>query len=236
MKKFNTTIIKSLAEFTEILQNRIIDKNRILLFRGQSVDKALIPKIARSYYDKGREIGEQRMFDDFKLLSRSFLNKEPANSLEWLAIAQHHGLPTRFLDWTENPLTALFFSTIEIHKDEEHAVVWAISFPRDNSHFLTKVDVDPFKLKEIKFYKPANIIDRISAQMGWFSIHPYQGSGYYLRAEELNDESIRMNKLVIPKKYIEDINYRLTLFGINEYSIYQDLDSLTKYLFKKYKR
>jgi hypothetical protein len=237
MKKFNTTTIKTLAEFIENLQNRIVNKNRVLLFRGQTIDKALIPKIARTYYDKGREIGERRMFEEFKLLSKSFLTREPSSELEWLAVAQHHGLPTRLLDWTENPLTAAFFATNKKpDKGQTHSVIWALSFERESVLFVKDhINFNISNQKGIKFYKPANITDRISAQMGWFSIHQFKGQGFYLQAESIEDETVRINKILIPAECIEEFNYRLNVCGINEYTIYKDLDSLSRYLYDKYK-
>lgn len=45
-----------------------------------------------------------------------------------LALAQHHGIPTRFLDWTRNPMAAAYFATEPLRATEENAnlVVWAL--------------------------------------------------------------------------------------------------------------
>jgi hypothetical protein len=81
------------------------------LFRGQEQDWELIPKIGRvGFRNIGDENAEQKMLDDFKRLSMPHLLRVPKNDWDWLALAQHHGMATRLLDWTTNPLVALWFA------------------------------------------------------------------------------------------------------------------------------
>mgnify|MGYP003664945116 CR=1 FL=1 len=237
MKEYHTTEITSLSEFVKELETRIDDRNRIILFRGQTVDKALIPKIARHLFQKSREKDEQRMLDEFSSKSLAHIKYNPTLKLEHLTIAQHYGIPTRLLDWTENALTALFFATnVELKDSEEFAVVWVLSLQRNSNFLLTDLSKNPFKLNELKLFKPADIIQRVSSQSGWFSIHPYGGQGYYERIETNLDESVRLNKILIPRKKVKSIRETLESCGINEYSIFQDLDSLGRYVFNKYRK
>lgn len=111
-----------------------------LLFRGESkpYDSALTPSLIRKYKKGDFSVGdvshghsfksiESNLLEEFKRHSQKILDSEkiPKNDIEWMILAQHYGMPTRLLDWTTNPMVALYFA-IESHPDENGVIYSAI--------------------------------------------------------------------------------------------------------------
>src|SRR4030095_10118653 len=93
--------VTSFREYQEIILG--MPAESFILYRGQPIDKTLLPKIAR-YVVQDVDRVEREMLAEFQRRSLHLVNKHPDNLWDWLALAQHHGMATRLLDWSENPL------------------------------------------------------------------------------------------------------------------------------------
>lgn len=225
---YKTYNVSSFREFQDIILERPAD--HFILYRGQTLDKALLPKIAR--YDlPDVEETEREMLEDFQRRSIHLIDYHPGNSWDWLALAQHHGMATRLLDWTENPLIALWFSMSPKLEDMnvDYSVVWGFNVPKEDIVISTD-DKDPFKGRMTKIFKPNHITKRISSQFGWFTIHKGDSDRKFIPFEKNEDYSARLFKIKVESKCFKECKSRLHTFGINSASMYPDIDGLAKHV------
>lgn len=111
------------------------EAKRRLYFRGQSKRTSegysLTPSVAR-YRHLGslslaeREQKECEVLETFSNHLLTYVQHRPQTQWEELAIAQHHGLPTRFMDWTTNPLVALYFAVRNTGGRDNDSVVYVL--------------------------------------------------------------------------------------------------------------
>lgn len=228
-KEYKTHNVSSFREFQDIVLD--IPTDHFILYRGQTLDKHLLPKIAR-YNKEDIDDVEREMLEDFQRRSVHLINNHPANSWDWLALAQHHGMATRLLDWTENPLIALWFSMspkLDELMAREYSVVWAFDVPKEDIVISTD-EKDVFKGRTTKIFKPNHITQRISSQFGWFTVHKSESDQKFIPFELNPEYSKRLIKIKILSQCFKECKSRLHNFGINSASMYPDVDGLAKHV------
>jgi hypothetical protein len=218
--------VSTFREYQDIILD--VSLKELTLYRGQPLDKTLLPKIAR-YNIPDIDVVEKEMLNDFIRRSLHLIECQPRNSWDWLALAQHHGMATRLLDWSENPLIALWFSMVPEHKDSEYSVVWGFHVPHQDIINSDNTE-DPFKAGSTKVFKPNHIIKRISAQFAWFTIHKYNTSKVFTPFEENAEYADKLFKIKIQRSCFSECKKRLHIFGINSAVMYQDIDGLAKHV------
>jgi hypothetical protein len=171
-----TIKITDFAHFAQLVTSSLFDGR---VFRGASdIGKHdLTPPIGRSARCGKLPIDsltaqERAMLKRFKQEGSPYVEGH-LTDWEWMILARHHGLPGRLLDWSRNPLVALYFA---VQGGNGHAgVVYAERFYR--SVQTTKV-TDPFGITRVSKVIPTHTHARISAQASVLTIHPDPRSTY----------------------------------------------------------
>jgi hypothetical protein len=176
---------------------------------------------------------------------------------DWLALAQHRGLPTRLLDWTYSPFVALHFATANLARMEEDGAVWAINFVEANRRlparlkrmldkegsdtatvdmlhaFGSLADFDRLgrRSRFVIFLEPPSIDPRIVNQFALFSLMASPTA----RLDDWLAQSPQLaRRIVIPAEMKWEIRDKLDQANINERVLFPGLDGLSRWLTRYY--
>ncbi|MBN4075431.1 MAG: hypothetical protein COA71_11895 [SAR86 cluster bacterium] len=208
----NLIVVDSFSDFDQAIDGF----SKTALCRGVSNHEyPLLPSLFRHADVESADIREHNLMWVFKTHAKAHLDIFPENEIEWMAIAQHHGLPTRLLDWSLSPLVACFFAVQSLSSDDAAIYIY------DIGKFQKEEEIQPSKLNNIVAFFPSHGTKRVTAQSGMFTIHPTKNM-------KLESESIK--KILIPaskKKYFLE---KLVKYGIHQGTIFPDLDGLSNYI------
>lgn len=222
-KVFEVSSVERFVELITSLDDRLV-------FRGQTMDWPLVPVVGRNL-DRSRFLWrEKEILEDFKRESIPYLDFIPHNDWQWLAIAQHNRLPTRLLDWTKNPLAALWFAVKDCPIEKQPGIVWIFYYNEQKAVFNT-VDLNsPFTADTTQLYFPEHVFPFIQAQSGVFTVHPLEGQnpGRFPPLEQMNDSDLLLKKIKIAPDYFATIRYQLSRMGINPGSLFPGLGGLVE--------
>jgi len=197
-------------------------------YRGHtSTAYKLVPKVGRPPF-AGR-IDDRMMFARWRRHAVAYVEPGPSQLSEWdwLAIAQHHGLATRLLDWSFNAMTAAFFALIDGSNRVDESRDSAVYAHYSRREFVdTKTETDPFALRGIHRVAPGSVVPRIGRQGGIFTLHgpPDQG------LEELLPAGDALHCLIIDRACKKGFAIQLSHYGVNRMAMFPDLDGLSEHI------
>jgi hypothetical protein len=192
------------------------------VFRGQSTAWPLRPSIGRlSSYLPEQEL---QLFREFQRSALPLVDRaQLLNDWDWLALAQHYGLPTRLIDWTTNALVAVFFASQPSAKEKKDGEVVAVSASDIGYYQADRSDeVSPFSIVEPRFLKPSAVANRIVMQRGLFSVHPTPDRPWRLRNQT--------ESFSVPAAMKVEFQRALFSMGVDAAFLMADLDGLSRTL------
>lgn len=243
--------IESIDDFIPLVRKLCGSEHwgRFWQFRGQTRRRKhwpLIPKVGRQDYFRlpiGRYLGaasfaelletwnehehlgylspyDMHVFSQWKRRAIAF-GPLPESEWECLALAQHYGLSTRLLDWTFNPLVALFFAATGEDTQEGGVYAWP-NIATAGQRFS--------EVTSVRTFEPRPFDRRIEAQQGVFTYHPQptvplEPAETYTAAH--NAFSTNLVEFIVPGAIKQMLIRDLHVFGISRATLFPDLEGLS---------
>ncbi len=200
---------------------------------------------------------ERHLIRNFRKYARMGDRDELYSDWKWLTIGQHHGLPTRLLDWTYSPFAALHFCTAGIEQFDRDGVIWCVYYTEAHNTLpkplkdqqlysgsdvftvgmieraarsledFDSLDPEPFAV----FFEPPSLDERIINQFALFSV--------------LSDSSMPLDKwllrnphqcrrIIIPRSVKWEVRDKLDQANMTERVFFPGLDGLAAWLKRHY--
>lgn len=231
-------------------------------FRGVSdKDHRLIPSAYRQndvcHSPKQFRKYERNCLHNFMREARRYSSIPEDDIWNWTVLAQHHGVPTRLLDITRNPLVAMWFACLGQSDLDKDGAVYVISGDLQMQG-LDKEVYKKTKHKDIvsgilngdKKYEsvrkpfvvePYFLEERMASQRSAFLVWGFdqeplnETDGVYFSKKNTSDDEetapkIMVHKIIIPANTKESSLESLSILGIDERSIYPGLDGIGRYI------
>lgn len=199
---------------------------------------------------------EHHLLRNFKKYAHTNVLSGQSN-WNWLALAQHHGLPTRLLDWTYSPYVACHFALNDLQQFDKDGVIWVLNYVKLNQYLpkklkaliqqeqsntftaemldsvcrtldeLDHLNAEPFLL----FLEPPSLDDRIINQFALFSL---LSDSMLLLDDWLDEHDRYYDRIIIPAGLKWEIRDKLDQANITERVLFPGLDGLSMWLKRQY--
>lgn len=200
---------------------------------------------------------EYHLLRNFRKYARTSEPSQTGTQWRSLVLAQHHGLPTRLLDWTYSPFIAMHFATANTEKYDTDGVIWQVDFVKINQltpdplqTILIQEKCNAFTLEMLEenfaslsrfdelngpghaiFFEPPSLDDRIVNQYALFSV---MTSPTEILDDYLVSHPTLYRRLIIPKELKWEIRDKLDQANITERVLFPGLDGLAHWLKRHY--
>lgn len=205
-----------------------------LMYRGQADWRwPLTPSIARyakrlsGGYSKLRD-AEAHLLEEFIKVSVPVYDLRRVSQIEQLVHCQHYGLPTRLLDWSTNPLKALFFS---VENPEYDNVDGAVYMYEPRSWFEGTKHIK--EIQSLTAFYPELLNERVAAQDGCFTAFPLPDRG--VRVDPLTEENypedvVTLESIIVPKAEKRNMRRQLAALGVNQRTMMPGFDGVARWV------
>jgi len=210
--------INNLSDLFHIFEDQT--SGWIMYFRGQVRDWSLRPWLARE------SVTEQERAKESECFERLAEILPKVNDWERATIAQHYGVPTRLLDWSENPLVGLYFALNDNNYDDEDGVIWVFA---DKTIVVKEVASlrDGSGVRKLKYPRPYRAwkdlqleIPRTKAQRGSLTSQPDLSKEFNNQTFDQNTQSLK--KFIVPKHSKNKLCKQLKVLGVTEERLFPD--------------
>jgi len=248
-KKIPTKRVTSWNEFRDLIEGH---KYREWIYRGQSdaewdLKSSLyrhVSEVKRSSC-KGQIRSmkyEKHLLSKFKQHANLYIEKTPSkgNDAEWLSLMQHHGVPTRLLDWSFSPYIASYFASECGIKDFSVFCMKQTEFVEMDEKYFKGEDISELRRNFLKSpcskekkmifpYEPKFKHKRVVAQQGVFTIPTVNNFPYTDSLFEYELEGIFF-QIIIPTNMRSEWSKKLQQMNINAATLFPDLDGFCRSL------
>lgn len=261
-------VAKNWVELNEALYDECYDETlrryrSPFAYRGMNRDYSLFTSLMRLVPSSDyRRLGQLE-----RALIRNFQKYGHQEGFEkesvWhvLSVAQHHGLPTRILDWTYSPFVAMHFATADMGAYGEDGVIWCVNFmeaqrylPLELRKVLECESTNVFTVEMLRerfqdlhqfdapaagefllFFEPPSLDQRIVNQVALFSF--FSNLERHLDdwlQEKAGAHPALCKKIIIPHEAKWEVRDKLDQANINERILFPGLDGLSAWLKRYY--